>query len=177
MLTYHLSPLSNPVNPNDNVFGCKDTHFLNIPQTFHELFAYFVEKTLAGVLKQFDDQLEVTVTAVVRVGYGGVVGMVAQIVSHHHYLFLSFCIGSHGGDGAEVVAVHYDDEVEVLEVLTAYLSGMAVEVVAVLVAMAAHACVGQLTYVPVSDASGVDEEVVLHVVLTHDMLHDSLGCR
>ena len=54
---------------------------------------------------------------------------------------------------------------------------MAVEIVAMLGATFAHAAVGQLTYVPASDARRIDFKLILKPCFFYKTLHDSLGCR
>lgn len=63
-----------------------------------------------------DNELEVAVVAVVWVGNGGVFTMIRQEISHAYHLVLVSLAGSHGGDGAVVLIVHYYDGFESPEI-------------------------------------------------------------
>ena len=73
--------------------------------------------------------------------------------------------------------IHNDDKVEVVEVLPAYLSRPAVEVVSMGGTMPAHSRVGQFAHMPRPYSGRVDKEVIFPTLFLHYMLHYSLGSR
>lgn len=79
-------------------------------------FYEIVQQSLAGIFQERDNELEVAVVAVVWIGHGGVFTMVGQEISHAHHLVLVSLAGSHGGDGAVVLVVHYYDGFESPEI-------------------------------------------------------------
>ena len=79
---------------------------------FYDAFQQF----LAGIFQKRDNQLKVAVVAIVWVGHGGVFTMVGQEICHAHHLVLVSLAGSHGGDGAVVLVVHYYDGFESPEI-------------------------------------------------------------
>lgn len=48
-----------------------------------------VQQLLAGIFEKRDDELEVAIVAIIRIGNGGVFAMVGQKIGHAHYFFLS----------------------------------------------------------------------------------------
>ena len=136
-----------------------------------------VQQSLAGIFQERDNELEVAVVAVVWIGHGGVFTMVGQEICHAHHLVLVSLAGSHGGDGAVVLVVHYYDGFESPEIGFLELAGVTVEIVAMLGSAFSHAAVGQLTYVPVSDSCRIDFKLILQPCFFHQALHDALSGR
>lgn len=48
-----------------------------------------VQQLLAGIFEKRDDELEVAIVAIIRIGNGGVFAMMGQKIGHAHYFFLS----------------------------------------------------------------------------------------
>lgn len=94
----------------------KDVSWSYGTSSFLLFFYEIVQQSLAGIFQERDNELEVAVVAVVWIGHGGVFTMVGQKISHAHHLVLVSLAGSHGGNGAVVLVVHYYDGFESPEI-------------------------------------------------------------
>lgn len=94
----------------------KDVSWSYGTSSFLLSFYEIVQQSLAGIFQERDYQLEVAVVAVVWIGHGGVFTMVGQEICHAHHLVLVSLAGSHGGDCAVVLIVHYYDGFESPEI-------------------------------------------------------------
>jgi hypothetical protein len=86
--------------------------------------------------------------------------VVAQIVGHQPDFPPVLFISGFGRNDPYVFVIHSNDEVEAVEVRAVQLLGATVEVIAMLVATAAHPAVRQVTYMPWSDGSRLNVKLV-----------------
>ena len=75
-----------------------------------------VQQSLAGIFEKRDDELEVAIVAIIRIGNGGVFTMMGQEIGHAHNFLPIRLRRSHGGNGTVVFVVHYHDSFETGEV-------------------------------------------------------------
>ena len=81
------------------------------------LFFYeIVQQSLAGIFQERDTELEAAVVAALWIRQGGAFPMLRQDNSHAHHLILVSLAGSHGGDGAVVLVIHYYNGFESVEI-------------------------------------------------------------
>lgn len=136
------------------------------------------DDAVAGVLYEVERKLEAVGAAVIGVGHGGVSRVARDEVGGAHQLVALLLRGGQAREGFHVVAVHAEDDVEAREVVAPYLPRYAVYAVAAARPVAAHACVGQLPFVPRAYAGGVNRHAAARPVALNELFpHYGLGGR
>lgn len=114
-----------------------------------------VEKSLASVFKEFYDEFEVVVAAVVRVGHDVVSAVILEKRSHHHH-FAALVVGlCYAKEFLAVALVHSHNEVELTEVFVADRTRTMGELITVACGMGTHTAVGKFTFVVIYEAGRV----------------------
>lgn len=117
-----------------------------------------IKKSLASVFKEFDDEFEVVVAAIVRVGHDGVSAVVLKIRGHHHH-FATLIVGLCKAEEFLAVAfVHSHYEVELAKVFVANGTRTVGELIAMACGMGTHAAVGEFSFVIVNKAGRVGND-------------------
>lgn len=130
----------------------------------------------AGVLDEVEGMVEVSIRSVIRVGHGcGAAESDGEVREHLNLQRIVFgtLLSQYV---AEILTVHYQYQVEAVEIVGCELACTAVESVATARSAISHAVVGKFADVPVSDACRVDNEFFGASGVLNEVLHDAL-CR
>src|SRR5439155_16524493 len=128
-----------------------------------------IEQPLAARLDQVENLLEAARSAVVRIGHVAPVEQQADLV-----------LGSRRGDRAqvrEVLAVHRDEQVELLEVRARHLPRRALEHDPSRPRGLGRPRIGCRARVPAAGAGALHLDLAVEAALVDQVAHDALGCR
>lgn len=114
-----------------------------------------VKKSLASVFQEFDDEFEVFIATVIRVGHDGVSAVILKERGHHHH-FAALVVGlRYAEEFLAVALVHSHNEVELTKVFVADGTRTVGEPITVACSMGTHTAVGKLTFVVIYETGGV----------------------
>ena len=129
-----------------------------------------------GILDEVEGMVEVCIRSIIGIGYGGGAAEADVEVCKHPDLQRSVFGAFLPQYVAEILTVHYQYQVETVEIVGRELTCTAVESVATVCPAISHAVVGKFADVPVSDACRVDDEFVGASGTFNEVPHDAL-CR